>query len=439
MITGDIHTTQRVLCALFGPREERSFAIRLWNGITEMPLYGTPLFTIVLKRPGALRRILLPLSEISLTEAYLSGDADIEGGIEAAAELPNIVVRSIGSLRRYAQLFPSLLKLPSDRARNDVWLHRARRLWRYGRQHTAPRDTQAVRFHYDVGNAFYALWLDRRMLYSCAYFEPGVDDLDTAQEAKLDLICRKLRLSPGERLLDIGCGWGGLIQYAAERYGVEALGVVLSQPQADEASARLAAAGLSDRCRVEVRDYRTLTELNAFDKIASVGMVEHVGRKQLPTYFATAYHTLKPGGLFLNHGIVSLSDARPISLSDRFASAVWKRGAFIDRYVFPDGCLVPLADMIGAAEASGFETRDVESLREHYTKTLRHWVGRLESSASEAVRLVGEQTYRVWRLYLASSAHAFTTASIGIAQTLLAKPDAAGRSNVPPTRRDLYN
>jgi cyclopropane-fatty-acyl-phospholipid synthase len=223
-----------------------------------------------------------------------------------------------------------------------------------------------------------------------------------------------------------------------EHYGVEALGIVLSEAQAAEASARIAAAGLSDRCRVEICDYRELRDVNGFDKIASIGMVEHVGQRQLPRYFASAYRMLKPGGLFLNHGIVNLSDARPTSLANRIVASVWKRGAFIDRYVFPDGCLVPLADMIGAAEASGFETRDAESLREHYAKTLRHWVGRLEANASEAVRLVGEQRYRVWRLYLAASAHAFTRASIGIVQTLLAKPDATGRSNVPATRRDLY-
>jgi cyclopropane-fatty-acyl-phospholipid synthase len=383
--------------------------------------------------------MLLPLSEMSLIEGYLSGDVDVEGSIEAASELPKLVARHVGSASQYARLLPLILALPSDHHVLAKPWHQARRLWQHGKQHTATRDARAVRFHYDVSNEFYALWLDQRMVYSCAYFEDGVNDLDTAQAAKLNHICRKLRLAPGERLLDIGCGWGGLIQHAAEQYGADTVGITLSEAQATEARARISAAGLWNHCRVDVRDYRVPTDEPPFDKISSVGMVEHVGRDQLPAYFAAAYHALKPGGLFLNHGIVTLHGARPSSLGRRLKGALWREGAFIDRYVFPDGHLVPLADVIAAAEAAGFETRDVESLREHYARTLRHWVSRLEGRAADAIRLVGDPTYRVWRLYMSASAHAFDTASIGIVQTLFAKPDARGRSRLPSTRRDLYD
>jgi cyclopropane-fatty-acyl-phospholipid synthase len=427
-----------VLDALFGPAEERTFAIRLWNGLTEVPAHGRPAFTLVFSRPGALRRMLLPLSELSLIEGYLSGDVDIEGSIEAAAEIPITVARHVGSVGQYVRLLPLIGTLPSDHDAPAEPTHQARRLWQHGKQHTATRDARAIQFHYDVSNEFYALWLDQRMVYSCAYFEDGVNDLDTAQAAKLNHICRKLRLAPGERLLDIGCGWGGLIQYAAEQYGADAVGITLSEAQAAEARARIASAGLFTQCRVDVRDYRVPTDAPLFDKISSVGMIEHVGRNQLPAYFAAAYRALKPGGLFLNHGIVTLHGARPSSLARRLKGALWREGAFIDRYVFPDGHLVPLADVIAAAEAAGFETRDAENLREHYAKTLRHWVSRLEARAEDAIRLVGDPTYRVWRLYMSASAHAFDTASIGIVQTLFAKPDARGRSHVPPTRRDLY-
>jgi cyclopropane-fatty-acyl-phospholipid synthase len=276
------------------------------------------------------------------------------------------------------------------------------------------------------------------MVYSCAYFAHGDDDLDGAQESKLDLICRKLRLQPGERLLDIGCGWGGLIMHAARQYGVTALGITLSDAQAELARERISAAGLGDRCTVELRDYRDLVRNGEFDKIASVGMVEHVGRKRLDDYFAAAFGALRPGGLFLNHGIVSIAGSRPESLARRTAGRIWQRGEFIDRYVFPDGELVPAAAVLASAELNGFELRDVESLREHYVLTLRQWTRRLESREREAIALVGEPTYRVWRLYMSVSAYGFRTGRIGIVQSLLAKPHRDGRVELPRTREDVY-
>jgi cyclopropane-fatty-acyl-phospholipid synthase len=276
------------------------------------------------------------------------------------------------------------------------------------------------------------------MVYSCAYFEHDDVDLDAAQEAKLDYVCRKLRLHAGERLLDVGCGWGALIMHAAQYYGTEAVGITLSERQATLARQRIADAGLADRCRVEVRDYRELTGEGLFDKIASIGMVEHVGLRRLPDYFRAAFRALKPGGLFLNHGIVSIAGARVRSLRQRLAARVWRRNVFINRYVFPDGILVPVAPVIEAAERVGFETRDLESLREHYTMTLREWLRRLECHEREAVRLVGEFTYRIWRLYMAGSAYGFRSGRLGVLQTLLAKPDQRGSTGLPLTRADLY-
>ncbi len=428
-----------VLEALFGPPRERPFDVRFWDGATDHGKDPNPRFTLVLNRPAALRRMLLPPSEVSLVESYISGDIDIDGSMEAGATLLPLIRGRLHSAGAIAHLASLVLKLPG-KADDDLadarFPEHARKL---GPRHTPVRDAAAVRFHYDVGNDFYKLWLDKRMVYSCAYFRSPDNTLDTAQEAKLDLICRKLRLQPGERFLDIGCGWGGLIMHAAEHYGVDATGITLSENQAQLARERISKAGLSDRCHVDIRDYRTLSADDGYDKIASVGMIEHVGLSHLPVYFESAYRALKAGGLFLNHGIVSLEAARPKTIGGKMWDLVWKTGVFIDTYVFPDGRLTAAADVISAAELAGFEVRDVESLREHYAMTLRHWVRSLEEKSDEAKALVGDHTYRVWRLYMAASARAFTTAAINIIQTLLAKPDAAGKSEIPLTREDIYS
>jgi cyclopropane-fatty-acyl-phospholipid synthase len=274
------------------------------------------------------------------------------------------------------------------------------------------------------------------MVYSCAYLDTGEENIDAAQEAKLDYTCRKLRLKPGESLLDIGCGWGSLVLYAAERYGVKATGITLSEPQATLARARIAEAGLTDRCHIEVQDYRDLLQRAVFDKVVSVGMFEHVGRAKLPTYFSQAYRLTRPGGLFLNHGIITLSSrSAPLRVVEKTLSP---RTSFIQRYVFPDGELVSPAEVLRFAEAAGFETRDVESLREHYALTLRRWVRRLEARDEEAAQIAGEQAYRVWRLYMAASARAFAVGRIGIIQALFSKIGEDGLSNLPLARKDLY-
>jgi len=433
-----IRAAQRVVEDLFGPQPSRQFAVRYWDGTTEAPPNDAR-FTLEITRPSALRRMLLPPSELSLAEAYLFGDIDVHGDIESAADLGDIASGRVDSARGAVRLFRHVLALPrGDGGRATGWARAARRMFRFGRTHSLRRDAHAVRFHYDLGNGFYALWLDRWMVYSCAYFEHGDEDLETAQVKKLDHVCRKLRLQAGERMLDIGCGWGALVIHAAKRYGVRATGITLSEQQAAFARARVEEEGLRGLVTIDVRDYRELRDAERYDKIASVGMVEHVGLERLADYFAAAHRVLAPGGLFLNHGIVSLADARPHPLLDSIRRRFWQRDQFIRRYVFPDGDLVPAAAVIASAEREGFELRDVESLREHYTTTLRHWVRRLEDSHAAAQSIVGEVTYRVWRLYMSAAAHGFRVGRNGVIQSLFAKPDASGAVRVPRSRADLY-
>lgn len=283
--------------------------------------------------------------------------------------------------------------------------------------------------HYDVSNDFYKMWLDTRMVYSCAYFPRGTETLDEAQEAKLELICRKLRLKEGERLLDIGCGWGGLAVYAAQRYGVRVLGVTLSEAQLHEGRARVRAAGLEHLVTLELRDYRDVT--GEFDKIASVGMAEHVGRRNMPEYFAAAHRVLKPGGLMMNHAI---SDG----LGQAKVSNLIQSGNFARRYVFPDGELLPIWETLRYADAALFEVRDVENLREHYARTTTEWARRLEAREAEARAELGEERYRLWRIYLHACGYYFSAGHLSIFQTLLAKPDERRHVPLPASRGDVY-
>ena len=426
------------MTALFGPPSGRTFAVRYWDGSSETGSRGAA-FTLVLTRPGALRRMLLPPSELSLVEAYLSGDVDVEGDLQATIPLADSINARVKSPRVLASLTRDLLALPKhESAVESVQASRSERVVPIaGSVHDRNRDRAAIHYHYDVGNDFYQLFLDERMVYSCAYFAEPQLTLDQAQEAKLEHICRKLRLKPGERLLDIGCGWGGLIMHAARHHGVRALGITLSEQQRALAQARIEAAGLQDVCSVEIRDYRDLAGVGPFDKIASVGMVEHVGVDHLPEYFTSAYGALAAGGLFLNHGIVQVLQKHRATWKERIEDRLWRRDSFIDQYVFPDGKLGPYEAVVASAEDAGFELRDAESLREHYEQTLHEWVRRLTSREREATALVGRHTYRTWRLYMTASEHGFATGRLGIIQTLFAKQDG-GRVSVPRTRADLY-
>lgn len=431
-----IEVARRLNEEVFGIPSTRPFAIRYWDGMTEPgSAVGSPSFTLIVRHPGAFRAMLLPPSQLAFAEAFVRDDIDFDGDLEAAAPVALLVADRLLSPRRLARITRLLLQLPSRRGPTVS----RRQLTPRGRRHNRRHDAEDVRRHYDVGNEFYQLWLDPQMVYSCAYFPQGTETIDTAQVAKLDYICRKLRLRPGERLLDIGCGWGALIRHAVRGYGVEAVGITVSPAQAELASRRIADEHLADRCRVDLQDYRDLPDRPAFDKVVSVGMFEHVGGVNLPKYFAKVYQVLRPGGLFLNHGIIDLEAARPAGLRHRLRQFFWREGRFLERHVFPNGELLPLATVVRAGERSGFETRDVESLREHYVLTLRHWVRRLEARKPEAVALVGEATYRVWRLYLAASAAAFAHGRIGVAQLLVSKPGTEPACIVPLTRQDLYS
>ncbi len=301
--------------------------------------------------------------------------------------------------------------------------------WRWWR-HTRSRHRSNIQYHYDVSNDFYGLWLDARRVYSCAYFRsPGLD-LDAAQEAKLAHICRKLDLKPGERFLDVGCGWGGLLLYAAEHYGVQAVGITLSDDQHAYVSALIERRGLAGRVEVRKMDYRDVPEHGGYDKIASVGMFEHVGRANLVTYFDKISALLRPGGLVLNHGITAAAPG-----SAGLGSGI---AEFIDDYVFPGGELVHVSDVFRAAAGTGLECLDAENLRPHYGKTLWHWVSRLEQHADAARRLIGEQKYRIWRIYMAGSAHAFECGWMELWQVLAGKGQHGSQPSYPFTRDFMY-
>ena len=428
-------TARAVLELLFGPVLHRSFAVRFWDASFDAPP-GDPTFTLKLHRPGALRRMLMPATELSLGESFVRGDFDVDGDLTAAVSLEGQLNAGARSPLGMARLVPRLLSLPTNDLPSEAHLERPKpRL--SGDLHDKSNDASNVRAHYDLGNDFYALFLDQRMVYSCAYFETGEEDLDAAQEAKLDLICKKLRLEPGERLLDIGCGWGGLAIHAAQHFGVRVLGITLSEPQADFARARAVALGLSHLVQIEVQDYRDFPPGEQFDKIVSVGMVEHVGSANIGRYFNEAAHLLRSGGLFLCHGIVETRV--PLSpLARAFEQRTWRAQSFLEQYVFPGGEVLRPSEMLRAAENAGFEARDLESLREHYALTARHWSRRLEAHSEDVVRLVGEKTYRVYRLYLAAVVHTFKSRRNGLNQILFAKPSADGSARLPFTRADLY-
>lgn len=404
---------------LFGDGYARDFSIELWDG-TRSEALREERFVLRFTAPGALRSAFTPPVELSAGRAFAAGLVDVDGDLELAIERLTQAVAALSPLRAL-RLLQLLRRLP----RAALPPLREARL--RGRPHSRARDRAAIGFHYDQPVEFYRAFLDPELVYSCAYYDEGVNSIDDAQLAKLDYTLRKVRLRPGERLLDIGCGWGALVIRAAQRFGAFALGITLSRKQYEEGQRRLERAALGDRARIELRDYRELRG-ERFDKIVSIGMFEHVGRSRFAAYFRAAFETLRPGGLFLNHAIADGSGTHTCGRAQ----------GFMERFVFPDGELVAVGHALRIAEQSGFEVRDVENLREHYVRTLRAWVGNLERNRAAAVAAAGEQSYRAWRLYLAGSAQGFRVGRMGVFQSLLARPRADGGAELPPTRRDLY-
>lgn len=411
----------RFLDELLSDCHDSGLQVRLWDG--QMWGARSPRCTLVLKHPGTLRRLCTDPTEVKLGEAYIYDDVDIEGDIEAIFGLSRCLLQlGHSGLTHRARLMQRLRELPDEDdgpSCGDAGASLS------GALHSKKRDRQAVRYHYDLPREFFSLFLGKSMQYSSAYFRsPDETDLDAAQERKLDYICRKLGLREGENLLDVGCGWGGLLVHAVARYGVRALGITLSVPQAEMARQRIRDAGLNQQCRIEVCDYRDLEGEQLFDKIVSVGMIEHVGEKMLSEYFESLRDRLKTGGRFLVSGIAVNPREQQREVS------------FTDRYVFPDGDLVPISTSLGAAERAGFEVRDLESLREHYGLTLRQWVRRLEEHAREARNLTDETTYRIWRLYMAGSASQFFSGRLNLYHTLLVK--GLSGDGIPLVREDWY-
>ena len=413
--------TASVVHELLHDYHPRDFAIEFWDGTRLEPERGTFCrFTWHIKSPDVLRAAARSDREVALGEAYIYDDFDISGDILAIFPVAQyLATKHFGAGTKF-RLGSLLLTLPHEAHTADSLPHL------HGRVHSKARDREAVKSHYDLSNDFYQLWLDQAMVYSCAYFRSASDTIDHAQRQKLEYVCRKLRLRAGERLLDFGCGWGGLILHAAREYGVKATGITLSEQQRALAQERISQAGLSNRCEVRLLDYRDAAQLGEFDKVVSVGMVEHVGESNLPEYFRAAYQLLKPGGVFLNHGIARAGN--------RLQSV---EPTFTDVYVFPDGELVPISETLRHAENSGFEVRDVEDLREHYFLTLCQWLRRLEARADEARKMIGDVKYRTWRLYLAGSAYYFQTGKLCLYQSLLTKNED-GQSRLPLTREDWY-
>ena len=403
--------------ALFRRVPSRDFEVRLWDGTIWRADPARPArLTVIIRDPGVLRSLVLARDEAGLGEGYVAGRFDLEGDLEEVVPIAEALLTAPPPLNDKVRIYTAALRLPGEGSTQRRRWHSAPRL--RGRRHSPDRDRAAVTYHYDASNEFYQLFLDERMVYSCAYFHSSDDSLAAAQARKLDYVCRKLRLQPGHRLLDIGCGWGALILHAASHYGVIAEGITLSEKQATLARDRIRAAGLQDRCTVRVMDYRELNDAESYDRIASVGMFEHVGEAGMDAYFRQAFRLLRPGGALLNHAIGRTPGNESAGTS------------FAERWVFPDHELLPIAHALRGAETVGFEVRDVENLREHYALTLRRWVRSLERRRDYAVRLVGEATWRAWRLVFASAAHQFAAGRMHLYQSLFVKRGAAGVAGV---------
>lgn len=377
--------------------------MRLWDG-QEVSWNQERDFTIVFTDVETFRICCLSRDPAQFAEAYADGRMLVEGDLWSAIGIARYLRTLELSLPDRLRFIPRLVARSSP--------------------HTVKRDRKDIQAHYDLSDEFFRIFLDEKMVYSCAYFADSSQSLELAQERKLDLICRKLALSAGERFLDVGCGWGALLIWAARHYGVRARGITLSENQATEARRRASIAGVGDRVTIELRHYTDLPE-SSFDKISSIGMCEHVGAAKLPSYMNSVHRALRPGGAFLNHGITQPREVGPGG------------GAFIFRHVFPGAELLDVSGIQDEMQRVGFEVTDVQSLRRHYALTLREWFRRFTANRSAAASHVSEKVLRIWDLYLAGCAHAFEDGLINIHQVLAAKPDKYGRTHSHLTREDM--
>jgi cyclopropane-fatty-acyl-phospholipid synthase len=436
-LTDDVTTaadtieTNGHIAAAMRPVIEGSFGRKIpirfefWDGSSLNPPNGT-VATLRFNSPDAIRRLLWMPNELGLGRAYVSGDIDLDGDLFDVVVAFRDAKPEVADPRRVWRVLPAALVAakrvgalggplppPPEEARLSGWRHSLR------------RDARAITHHYDVGNDFYRLVLGPVMTYSCARFTKPDATLDEAQNAKHELVCRKLGLHehPGARLLDVGCGWGSMAVHAAVHYDARVVGITISNQQAELARQRVEQAGVADRVEIRLQDYRELSG-ESYDAISSIGMSEHVGHGKLDQYFTTLRSVLVPQGRLLNHAISSIGGS---TLGSR---------SFVGRYVFPDGELIDVGGVVLAMERAGLELRDVESLREHYARTLQAWVSNLDASWDEAVKLVGEPRAKIWRLYMAGSAVGFEDGGISIHQVLGVVPTESGNAGMPTTRRD---
>ena len=384
---------------------ERPFVIRWWDGATSPSSNGQSGPTFTIRSPRALGHALRAPGQLGLGRAYVSGEIEVDDidaviGLLATWRPPAVDGATKRRLLTAAVRAHGLAPLPKPPQAE---------LRPRGKRHTIARDARSVRHHYDVGNAFFELFLDETMTYSCAIFSRGAETLEEAQDVKRELICTKLALREGERVLDVGCGWGSWAIHAAQRHGVRVTGITLSPPQAEEARRRVEAAGVADRVDIRVLDWREL-HAEPFDAIASIGMVEHVGNASIDEYARRLASLLRPGGRLLNHGIARLRHGDP------------EAGPFSERYVFPDAAPLHLSRIVAALEAAGFEPDTAEGFRKDYSETLTHWIARLDANHDEAERIAGVERMRVWRLYLRAARSGFDTGFMGIFQVLAHRP-----------------
>ncbi|MBL1177003.1 class I SAM-dependent methyltransferase [Pantanalinema sp. GBBB05] len=394
--------------------------INLWNqdriqviGTTDSSLS----LVLQIQHPGIIRAVLLQRDLLVFVDTYLNGLFDFSGSLDSLIllfrHLASIQISANQQLRAWLEAW-TLPALPSGELVTAQPYQVAR---------SPKHDRASIQYHYDVGNDFYQHWLDPQLVYTCAHYDSADMSLAEAQTAKLDLICRKLRLQPGETLLDAGCGWGALLRWAVKHYGVTGYGITLSAEQVAFNHQQIEAEGMGDRLQVELRDYRELPQQPTFDKAVAIGIIEHIGRKNYPVYFNHIMSVLKPGGLFLNHGINATRDGHGNTIGERF----------INRYIFPNGELVRLSTTVTAMEDAGWEIVDVDAWRPHYAMTLRHWIANFDQAIAELAGLIGDRQVQLWRLYLIGSALAFEHNHTGLYQILLRK-QSDRHWNLPLTR-----